>query len=133
MGLWSRFPPTVITYAAEDILVGTLWSTTVVLLVFSIPDIIANVTSPYIINRISFRSTYALLTLILVGSYALLVVIDDVRIRMVAVGFIGMYLGCGIVTGMRMLSYYDDAEVYANAFENGSTISTIAVSLVYTG
>ena len=134
LGMWIFFTPAIVFWmAVEDILAGTLWSSTVVLIVFSIPDILAKVLSPYVVTRISFRCAFFLLTLLLVGSYVLLVVIDDVRIRMVAVGVHGFGYGFGIVVGARMLAYYEHADVHANAFQNGGNYAVLGASLVYTG
>ena len=134
LGMWIFFTPALVCWIAlEDILAGTLWSSTVVLIVFSIPDIIAKVLSPYVVTRISFHCAFFLLTLLLVGSYVLLVVIDDVRIRMVAVGVLAFGLGFGMIVGARMLAYYEHADVHANAFCNGVNFSAFGASLVYTG
>ena len=134
LGMWILFTPSLVSWiAVEDILAGTLWSSTVVLIVFSILDAIAKVLSPYVVTRISFRCTFFLLTLLLVGTYVLLVVIDDVRIRMVAVGVLGFCYGFGMIVGARMLAYYEHADVHANAFHNGVNASTLGASLVYTG
>ena len=134
IGLWSYFTPALVSWIAlEDILAGTLWSSTVLLVVFSIPDILVKALGPYIFTRISFRCAYVIFILLLVGSYVLLVVIDDVRIRMIAVGVLGVGNGFGLIAGERMLAYYEHADVHANAFHNGENYAVLGASLVYTG
>jgi phage-related holin len=134
LGILTNFPSMVIIWIAiEDILAGTLWSTTIVLIVFSVPDILSKVVSPSIVSRISFRSSFVLLTLLFVGSIVLLVAIDDVRLRIVGVGVLGIGNGFAIITCVRMLAYYEQAELLANAYQSGTNASVFLASLGYTG
>jgi MFS family permease len=134
LGLSSYIPPMVVVWIAiEDLLAGSLWSTTIVLITYSIPDILSKVISPSIANRISFRSSIVLLTFLFIGSIVLVVVIDDVRLRIVGVGVLGLANGLAVIVCVRMLAYYEQAELLANSYQNGTNFSTFFASFGYTG
>lgn len=134
LGFWSNTPVIVVIWIAiDDILAGTLWSTPVLLIAVSIPDILAKAFSPAVISRISFHLSFTLLTILLVVSILLLVIIDDVRVRIAGVTVLGLANGFTIITCVRMLVYYDTAELLANAYQNGRQCSIFLTSIGYTG
>ncbi|XP_031574578.1 uncharacterized protein LOC116308325 [Actinia tenebrosa] len=134
MGLSANIIPMVVIWiAVDDILAGTLWSTTVLLIAFSIPDILAKVVSPVIINRITFHLSFALLTILMLASILLLVLIDDVRVRIAGVTVLGLANGFAVITIVTTLSYFETAALLANAYQNGRQCSLFLASLGYTG
>ena len=125
-------PAVVISSAIEDILSGTLLSSAVVLIAFSIPDITGKVFSPLIITRISFTSSMALFTIMMAGS-TVLIVVFDVNLRIVAVVCLGFSNGFASMTSLKMLAYYDEAEDLAAAYQNGCNVAMFLGSFGYTG
>lgn len=134
LGLWTTIIPMVIVWVAiEDILAGSLLSTTVLIISFSVPDIISKIFSPYLVNRISFQWSFALLTLLFVGSLIVIVVGKDIETRIIGVSIHGLANGFAVITCVRMIAYYNQAHVLANAYQNGTNASVFVASLAYTG
>jgi hypothetical protein len=61
------------------------------------------------------------------------VVIDDARLRIVGVCVLGIAYAFSTITCVRMLAYYEQADVLANAFHNGTIVSVFLASVGYTG
>ena len=125
-------PAVVILAAIEDILSGTLLSSAVVLIAYSIPDTTGKVLCPLIITRISFTSSMVLSTIMMAGSIVLIVVFD-VNLRIFGVVCLGLSNGLASITCYKMIAYYDEAEDIAAVYTYGSNISTFLGSFGYTG
>lgn len=123
----------IIWVAIEDILAGSLLSTTVLIISFSVPDIISKIFSPYLVSRISFQWSFALLTALFVGSLIIIVLGKDIEIRIIGVSIHGLANGFAVITCVRMIAYYNPAHVLANAYQNGTNASVFVASLAYTG
>jgi hypothetical protein len=134
LGLWLAFPTLVILWlATEDILAGTLLSTTVVVVSFSVSDVASKVLSPLVVSRIAFYLSIILTAMIFVGSIFLIVFVDNVNFRIVGVSLVGFANGLAVITCMRMLAYYDKAGLLASAYVNGTNASKVIASIGYTG
>ncbi|KAK3748619.1 hypothetical protein QZH41_005353 [Actinostola sp. cb2023] len=133
MGFWmSVLVFTISWIATEDLLAGTTWSTTIVLIGFSVPELFSKVLSPIIVRRIPFLCSMIVLTVMLAGSLLIIVLVEDVTLRIIGVGFLGNAYGFGLVTCYQMLAYYDNAEDLASTFKFGINMSTFFASLGYT-
>jgi len=119
--------------ATEDVLAGTTWSTTIILIVFSVPEVFSKVLSPIIVRRIPFLCSMIVLTVMLAGSLLIIVLVEDVTLRIIGVAFLGSAYGFGVVTCYQMLAYYDNADDLASAFKLGMNMSACFASLGYTG
>ena len=117
----------------EDLLSGTLLSSTVVIISYSFPDILSKMFSPYMVKRISFQWSIALMTLLFVVSLLIIVVAEDVRLRIVGVFVIGIANGIAVITCVRMLAYYEQSRVLASAYQNADNAAMFLASLGYTG
>ncbi|XP_031557175.1 battenin-like isoform X2 [Actinia tenebrosa] len=119
--------------AVEDILCGVLLPSTVILISFSFADMLSKCLSPSIVRRISFTSSFVFLTALLSGSVVLIVAVDDVRVRIAGVGLLGLSNGYNRITSVRMLAYYEKAELLASAYQYGINFSTFLTSIGYLG
>ncbi|XP_031551696.1 protein BTN1-like [Actinia tenebrosa] len=134
LGFWTLFPQAVVSWmAVEDILSGTLLPSTVVLFSYSIADLFSKSLSPFIVRKISFNVSFCLATSLFVGSLLLLVAIDDIKLRIAGVTVMGIAYGFTRITDVSLLAYYENADILANALENGGTASVFLASIVYTG
>ncbi|XP_031567288.1 uncharacterized protein LOC116302198 isoform X2 [Actinia tenebrosa] len=134
LGVWTTIPPMVITWiAVEDILCGVLLSSTVILISFSFADMLSKCLSPSIVRRIYFTSSFVFLTALLSGSVVLIVAVDDIRVRIVGVGLLGLSNGFNRIACVRMLAYYEKAELLASAYQYGINFSTFLTSIGYMG
>lgn len=134
LALLITFPPTVIVMiATEDLVAGTLIPSTVVVLTYSITDVIVKIFCPFIIRRVSWLASIIITTMLFLISTSLVVVIDDVRVRLLGVALIGAANGYGMVLILKMIPHYSEVEKNTSAFQVGANISKLTASLVYTG
>jgi len=128
LGIWVFLPSLVVMWTAtEDILAGSTLSTTVILVSFSVPDILSKVCSPLIVNRIPFICSMIVQSLLSAGSLVIIVLVDN------GVVTLGFAYGYGIITCLRMAAYFDNADDVSSAFVSGSTLAATVASIGYTG
>jgi len=119
--------------ATEDLVAGTLVASTVVIIAYSSTDAVVKVLSPFIIRNISFLASMIVSTVLLLTANVLIVVIDDVNVRILGAVFCGCANGYGVVMTLRMMAYYDRIEQNASAFQIGGNCSKLLASVFYTG
>lgn len=132
-GLWYSFVRYVLVLATEDILSGTLLSSTIVLISYSVPDVTAKVLSPFIVRKISFCASFTLFVIFMSLAMLLLVVIENPYFRISAAILCGFCNGFGTIMFSRMFPYYDEIEKNVSYFQMGANCSAMIASLFYTG
>ena len=134
IGFWLGAPTlTIVWIVTEDILSGSKWSTTIVLVAFSIPDIVFKVVSPPIVRRISDLCSMVVLIALLCGSLLIIVLMDNVELRLLGVAVLGCAYGFGTVACFSMLSYHEDAIALGSAVPLGVITASLFGSFVYGG
>ena len=134
MAFWLGAPTfTIACMVTEDILSGSKWSSTIVLVAFSIPDIVFKVVSPPIVRRISDLCSMVVLIALLCGSLLIIVLMDNVELRLLGVAVLGCAYGFGSVACYSMLSYHKDAIAVGSAVQFGLNTACLVGSFVYGG
>ena len=123
----------VIWVASEDILSGSILSTPVILLVFSVLDILSKSCSPILVVRIPFTCAMVLQSCLTAAALLIIILGHNVNMRILGVAVLALPYGLGVVTCLRMAAYYESADILGSAFVLGSNVSTFVASIVYTG
>ncbi|KXJ21381.1 hypothetical protein AC249_AIPGENE19617 [Exaiptasia diaphana] len=130
-GLWVNFQRYVMLWVAtEDILAGSLQSTAIVMIAFTVPDIFSKaVSSPWIVKRISFRPAFILYSSMLVAIQLIFVFVNIVNVRLAGMCVLGFANGLGTITAAKLLGFYSDS---AGVYISGDNCGSVVASLLYT-
>ena len=131
-GLWVNYPRYLVLWTAtEDILAGSLLSTPVVLIFFTVPDIFSKaVVSPWILKRISFLPAFILYSFMLVAIILIFVFVNIVNVRLAGMCVLGLSNGLGTIAAAKLLGFNRD---YTALTQSGGNFATALASISYTG
>ena len=123
----------VIWVASEDILSGSILSTPVILLVFSVLDILSKSCSPILVVRIPFTCSVVLHSCLTAAALLIIVLGHNANMRILGVAMLALPNGLSAITCLRMAAYYESADILGSAFILGNNVSAFVASIVYTG
>ena len=119
--------------ASEDILSGSILSTPVIFLVFSVVDMLSKVCSPFLVVRIPFTCSMVLHSFLTAAALLIIVLGHNVDMRILGVAMLAWPYGLGVITCLRIAAYYESADILSSAFILGTNVSAFVASIVYTG
>ena len=131
-GLWVYFPTLVLLWIAnEDILAGSLQSSAIVQIAFTVPEILSKaIVSPWVVERISFLQAFIIHGSVFLIVQLSFVFVNIINFRLACLCVLGFAQGMGSIAAAKLLGFYGES---AGVYQSGATCSSVVASFTYTG
>ena len=130
LGILSLIYDEICLIAAEDILAGSTFATTTVILSIAIPVLIVKLVAPWFSQRVSYLKKILLVIVLLLGGLMTLVFSPHIPGRLAGVSFVESGVATCEITVLSLTAFY--VHITVSAFVAGVGVSSFVGPLYFT-